>query len=811
MRQLKGYYGGMIKCMFDIIFFARRRTMKKVLQLGLIVLVTLGLTFTACEQPFDKMTTTDTSSTTTFVGLHTLPAPEDVTATAYGPTGVIRVSWSAVANADGYHLYRRSVDSKKAATVKKLGGTFTGINGGSDLFFDDIISFSNEFESGASYSYRVVAFSNYASTSTTSPQSAWTNLTESDWFFIQNSSADSNTVKFSNLLSQGSKLAKPSNIKLTQGYSYNVSGIYGRTQVMQVSWSVEPAVNYIVSYGYAGKDNTNTERTLSYYVNSVGGDQKTYALEVPLVFGEVLVEVVARSKVGSLNTTSVTGGSSSAAYYLDSDPAVATYTFARTILDKPTSFIETENNFVVDLSWDKMNDADAYKVYRYKYSSTSPYNNGGTQIYEGWKDITAEINYREEGPLVYGQDNLADLYNAESNTNAGDTYRYMVISVKGDTVSLPATANVTKTYTMPALNVSFFTSDWDIQTKDWKPISISWTAQGKETYKLYRTAMKRKDGSALYEPFEADAKDFIWTEIPLTGIEADLSDGKTHWLSDKPEYRKSYRYKLESYAPNSTAPKGTAYSTTVSAYPYSFALDIALQVNNDNADTPDAYGILYRLAASDIDQLQKVMKATEMVRISRAPATKAGERTGDYTKVKDLYLSNFKDSLDQYKDETGWEPDYPGIGTFIYRAEILDSGSAMSAQFYNGGAVADAAYVTESASDPTWNLSGTPTAFTRNGQIALSYSNLPENGINKAKLYVRYTEGLGGVSQSNYKEAELVVDTKKDGSVFDTYTYETTAIPTTPGEWSIDVYVLPGDFETGTLDTITPQSLTYSY
>ena len=755
--------------------------MKKGRLVGLSILVLALFLFGACEQPLSQLENTNSNTNTSKVDINELPPPDGVRATAYGPTGVITVSWNPVANANGYRLYRRTEDSRGAKVVEiTLGG---------NLFYEDIIAFDNEFEARAKYTYRVVAVSNFSSGESTG-QGGWSTIQDGKWFFIQNSSKDSNTVSFSNLRAQGEKLAKPANLKVKDAAYSN-----GMTASRQVSWTVEPAVNYRLYYGYAGAVNVvDSSMALYFDASDIDTNQRTFAYELPIVYGDYFVEVIAESRVAAL------ASGNNAKYYQNSDSSVLKFNYNVTSLKTPTNFDVTESDYFVNFEWDKMDDAASYRVFRLKRGDDS---GSSTQVYESWTEITSKMTFYtdEEDKKVYSQTSIEDLY-----IKPDVYYQYAVISVNGRLVSLPATeAPVQSAYVMPALTASFDESYWDIQTKDWKPIKISWEASNKDTYKLYRTAMKLKENSTgVYVPYDGAAA-FTWEPVAITGLDKDLTGSFVHVMYDKPTYRRVWKYKLEAY--NATGVlKGTSESIAITDMPYNNAFPISITANPatsvDANDTFDAYDIEYNLGVDDTlkARLDRLMRPTETVRVSRAPADGTG-RAGDYVQIGTFNLSQLND-----KNVT----DNNGPGYFIYKAEVVENGVVT----IEGTPTARIAAVNPSFTTAAMTLvPGT-------NDIGFSVNVGVTNGMLGTKLVVRYAKATADNQPDGQNAARSNVDSEFASDYTEitnltlsrqgaTTVYLTGAIPTAATVadtyWCAAVYVLPGNYKEGDLDTLTPR------
>ena len=127
--------------------------MKKSLLFGVIVLLALGLAFTACEQPL-----TDYNLN---VGHDSLSSPS-LTVKKY-PGGVL-LTWEPVINTTGYQVWRQQTSPQQGPAVQLGTVTATGITR-----YADVKSLVNPLSAGSSYRYTVVAQSNSSTSGATVP------------------------------------------------------------------------------------------------------------------------------------------------------------------------------------------------------------------------------------------------------------------------------------------------------------------------------------------------------------------------------------------------------------------------------------------------------------------------------------------------------------------------------------------------------------------------------------------------------------------------------------------------------------------
>lgn len=749
---------------------------------GLPILVSaIVLFFAACTQPTNF-------SDTKYAGLNQLDAPTGLVATTYASTGVIHVAWNPVANADSYRLFRRTIASDGSESVVEIATSGPFNYDGQATSYADYIAYNNEFENGAGYIYRVVAVSNYSTTGSgilggqVGPQFDGV-------FFMQNNYAESEGVRFEGLRAQGDKLATPSNVQIKE------ATINGYTTYRQVSWTVDYGVNYRVEYSYGGNDDLFVDlddTNYSFNITDVDLMQKTYALNIPAIYGEAKISVQARSRVAVLN-----GDGNGAEYYLPSDPVIVKHSFAKTSLATPTGFGATIvlGERAVDLEWDKMEDAKSYRIFRLKASSDLT--SAATTLYEAWTEITknVEMYVDEEDGKVYAKDSIEDVYNSTARY-----YKYAVISVDGDLVSLPASATpIPDTYTMPVLTISS-AINWDYQAQDWDKVKISWNNSDAKTYTLSRAPMRLAENSNnVYVPYDG-GEDFAWEPVSID-VGENVEDGsKVHVVLDKPAYRRAWKYRLQAYDANDKL-KGTSESKALAVEPYNndFAIGITLQSANTTSTTQiiPAYEYEYVLNVDSNKkyQLEKLgVRSTEVLRVSRAPADAAGTRTGAFVTLQDYGLSQLDNTAHR---------DNPGNGYFIYKAEMIEN----NAPSMRGYKIA------------TTNV-GTAVAFTASNLTRVagtgSFSYAVDTGslirIQGAKLVIRYAsvtaDSLGAATSAlntklnSYNPADytektdvLVRDTTPNSTRFIT---ESISTPSgTDVYWGVKVAIIDGAYTSG--------------
>jgi hypothetical protein len=686
--------------------------MKKLL-LGITgVSLLLIFTLASCE---NGTTSTDLSTKTV---LQTLAAPTNVKATAFGETGVIRVTWEPVANAAGYHVYRKSVAPKGGETQYVFKKAVVGFTGTPDTYLgiQDVIDFTNEFKPDVTYSYKVVALTDWSSF----PAGGAVWKPESD-LVLQNSSADSNSVKFDDptgknpknpLTAAGSKLTAPE-ITLDTVYSYATNGL---SENLLVSWDVKPGLSYIVYYSY-GSDvliaNTALASNTNFIkpVNPATG-QTTYATTFPLINGKTNVQVVAKHGTG---------------YYVDSDPVVENYEGAKTILPSValTATIAPPGSGVVTLTWPDNPAAESYEVY--KFTSNSSGYTGGGYIFDDWTDITDKINIFKNAAGTGWEAYDTDL----NDENQG--YVYMLISKKGDAKSNPSTSAVQLNNIAAAMPV-VTNLDWNYDYKKFQGVQITWNAKLGQTYKLYRKVVNFDIDSGKVIGPKTGTWEEGWTEV--TGFSAvPNNDGASYAVIDTPAVKDAYKYKLVTTQGSLTAEK----FADLTSDPYVNAVDVTISTANPTSAIPEntsadntagwsaknrgtAYTIGLTLG-TDKDKLKALLGAGDTVEIYRAKAdgTGAAAELGPYQKV------TFDQATFLAQKQVIDTPPEPGY--YIYKAVVVSGGNQIRNQAVNTNARATAYTVTS----PSVYTDGTAKKFQYNGSTKNEY-------IQGQELYLRYVD-----------------------------------------------------------------------
>jgi hypothetical protein len=727
----------------------------------LLVFLMAGCGEAGVENPSDFK-----NANTEFKGIYTLSAPKTVTASAYGPTGFIRVAWDPVDNAIGYVVYRKSEDPNGLTTVVYKGDFSGAYASGTDLFLDDEISYSNEFKAGVQYTYKVIAFSAWSS-NPNGDGFDWNHSTVEDWVVLQNSSKDSNTVTFSGsgsnaLPAASSKLPTPQNLNLTRGTLYPTTGFGSITEIVQATWTAVPGVRYIVRYSIANGLTGNYPMQFQTVVN-VSDNQTTAACRIPLIFGSTYVEVVASQKTPATAPDPY--------YYFDSDPVSKTLELTRAMLPAVTGFgaaltTNTTTDFVdgyVTLTWTKAPEAASYKVYRLVGSQNNFAAN--TYVIQNWTDITAAINIHEN--VVNGgfETQMQGIDSTLSDLPAGAALYYMVIaSNSAGIMSYPAVV----TATTAVIANPAFTADnlgWDAVTSTYSGIHVYWTSNTSYNYKLYRGVLEQDPNTgALVQP--------TTYEQITEGIT--LEDGHRYGLTDTPALRKSYQYKLEIYRGSTLLETDFARVTSV---PYTNTLPLFnLTINNTPlitrpAASPEprgdvrAYEIGFRLTSGyTLAQLSKLMNDNEMVIISRIATNANGSTFGnDYTQVTTIPKNNLNANLEYlYGANAAYNGreyvDQLSPGYFGYKIQIVDEFGRVSAN--NTGSV-------NNGTGGTFISSSNPTGLTLNANTSgdnvtfrVTGANAGTARLERTQLIVRYATG-GSVVEAQTKYNQGFYETRE--------------------------------------------------
>ena len=748
--------------------------MKKTLLIPIGILLVLGLAFISCSDPTDF-----TNENISYKGFDTLDPPANVNAYLYEPTGYIRVSWDPVANASSYLVYRKSVASGGlTAVVSKTvpAGDFT---------FEDSVSLSNQFRAGASYTYKVVAVSNWSSTNQTGL--GWLNNTGiEDWVALQNSSKDSNSVSFSKLPAMGSELPKVTNVKLLKGNTYAGSFPYAKTQNYILTWDRVPGVNYIVSYGPAGGLGDQYP-ILRNFVNGSGAyENSTSYISLPVIYGEWYVEVVATKKA------SVGGGLD---YFMDSQPVSPDLSFVlapEAYLAAPMGLGATTvigNPNLIEVTWNSVVNADSYRVFRFigreaVLAST-------TMVYDAWEEVTDSLNYYHIGGTQFRGYDAIDI----GALPASSSIWYMIVALNANAVSAPGTVGVGNPYVVPAITAANL--GLDSFTKEYRGIRVNWTPQIGEYYKVFRIPLNYV--GATSETTEGTAVAVTFTGILIPGVQ--------YGFTEQPEIRQGYIYRLEAYSDAAcTVRTGVSYSGAITGEPYGNELGVSLYVDRSwvvqapvNATDPrtPAYQIQYTIT-SDIAGLKKLMKDTESVRISRMHYDgngwgNAAIGNDDYTVVNTIAKAALSD-----------KPMYvtTGPGYFRFVVEIVDGSGALSA--LNTGVVdGNPVVFSNNAISASFPEVGTLTVdSSTSGTVKLSTIGANTARIYGTQLVIRIAKGATALEASDnftngiYEEKSATL--LNSAADLDTYTASCTYAVTAGSFYTMQVYYKNGNYISGT-------------
>ena len=699
---------------------------------GLMLLV-----FAGCKDPTDF---SQTDSITNYKGLHSLPAPDWVNATGHPRTGVIRVSWAPVPNATGYMLYRTAEDHN-GVRVQSMGNYANSYSGGPNtLFFDDVADFQNTFVDGGAYTYRVVAFSNWSS----NPMTATIWSDSDNYIALQNSSRDSNTVRFGGDLTPATgQLPAPEDVRLVQGFFHNntAGATLGATPVVHVSWRTEPGVDYIIAYGIGNDneweigpgfgviDNGNAAVGAGFVAGkqirhfyTTGANEARGAYTVPLIHGTTYVEVIATVKdtSGNRRRPSILSPQSPW-YYTDSQGSGAQIKYAEMNLPTPSIYARhamehglynTYNPNLVYLNWytpnGNQNDGVHYRIYRL-LASDAHFNAGPTPtiFIDGWKDVTYQLNssWRNTDERYIGRDRIQDIEGYDKDY----VIYYMVIAEKDGRMSLPY---VYRAYRPQAKEFKLINLGWD-QTLvngagNWRGIHIEWNV-GDYTYDgNYK--LTRVNGNRVFTDAEVTNKKqdgfygVIDNNPPIR--EAITYILEMPWGEEVPRTINTVPY-VEDFTYGVTVASGTSVNPTGDVRHPAYiirhmaTIDMMNTVTDDGASVPPTSGLSAQAWIRDRQlSLLWAAKAGDSIRISRIQTnalgiTYGGGLTGGLSHTEVAVIS----ALADFNKEAFTNP---GPGTWSYMAE-LRSGSQTTALEVAGGAT--------SAAGNSYIVAG-PTTFT---------------------------------------------------------------------------------------------------
>jgi fibronectin type 3 domain-containing protein len=536
--------------------------MKKNFLLGITGLVLVFLTvLSGCNTPLAELPVKELRP-------QALPAPSEVRAIAY--EGLNIITWKPVANAYGYRVYRQD----RSSSQESLGvnpveitwpvgtqGRDPDLNTALQLYYTDIVGFSNQLVNDHEYVYYVEAVSGISPTpgraadgydpNTDLPNDA---SSLADGYVYNSELAGSNGIRAIIPERNGTyDWIAVENITVEKAYTSS-------TDEIVVTWDAKPNLTYSVAYTWGVGTDTGIDRdNLAPIAYTVTYDYSPFKyvgnFTLPAVGGTNSITVYATFAGGD-------------AYFNKraSDTANAVYDLG---LGKPDNFSSdrvTDNPWVV-LRWDTVTDAESYAVYRAESV-------GGTTLIGDWAAVANayELNGDATGYILY--DRTAALDKA---------YRYMVVAVKGSGASairsLPSTDTVSvgsSLNTRPTTPAGF-AAVWTNQTD----VKVSWTRplNSNVTYKLYRgaAAFKNEATGNLVNLTSYDYNDE--TEIAVTS--ANYITATTVVVVDRPAAAPAgkawvYRVVAQQYGYDSesgfaaigllTAPDATTLSFAAAAY-----------------------------------------------------------------------------------------------------------------------------------------------------------------------------------------------------------------------------------------------------
>jgi hypothetical protein len=701
--------------MLEGIFFIKEDFMRKIHHISISALVALGLALTACpgeEEIPSSRSNNNTGKETPDWTIYTLPAPAFVSATAYGPTGTIRVSWEPVDGATGYDVFRKS-EGPDGTTVKVMytGSGYPGIPEGTvpgteaptdDTYvgFVDVTGENNQFKAGVNYTYRVVANLDTPDTlGGTAINGIWVpTLNDDTWIRVEKGSTESNTVSFptsgaNRLLGRGEKLAPPANLKLVRGDYYHENATPSET--VYALWDAQYGVTYHVFYTLPGADGIGITKLMQPVTASDAKnlEQITLLSSLPNIYTDIKVEVIAaKSGVTATGETP---------YYLSSSPVTATLTagtpsVAAPLWDTFTPITQITGTDTVRLTITKRPEFASYRVYRFIGSATgytvSGFEaTGGGYVYESWKEITGEVRFTDLDADTLYIDDLSALdnkYPGAGRTNPATLF-YTVVGVDAaGKISKPAAiqswANAAP-YETPIL--SKHNLGWNWAMGGYRGVHLGWTPRAGESYKVKRVAADYQwlggDISETANWLYLGLTDSEWRDVTPPDINVAV-DG-SHGFIDTPAIRKSYHYKLEAYDTLTNALKGSSAIRAEYSYPYHNVMPDALAPSVSVAGNysgivlpPSERFKAYKTAVtisvpfgSTFTEFKAWLNQDESIKIYRAPVeavlTPVSEK-GPYVLAKTI-------SYNEMNTIRFIDTDVPGPGSYKYVAEIVNGGN----------------------------------------------------------------------------------------------------------------------------------------
>jgi hypothetical protein len=276
---------------------------------------------------------------------YAIPGPANVTARAY--EGIILLTWDPVPDAAGYQIFRKDNTDNIS---KAISGSFDKQG---QFYYTDTATFDNNLINGHSYTYTVYSLSGQSGNRAAFTADA----------YIGNGKTDSNRVS-ATVPDRDDQTPGAFDWIAVDPASIKIESIDNSSQdEFLVTWDAKPNLTYGVAYSYGkgttigGTSNSPILPAIDYssaYIGYSPLNPKAY-VKFPIVGGENSISIVAY----------FVGGSQ---YYNKVDTATKTETLAKSGLATPANFTATRSNTTVTFTWDDVEGAVSYAVYKAPYN-----------------------------------------------------------------------------------------------------------------------------------------------------------------------------------------------------------------------------------------------------------------------------------------------------------------------------------------------------------------------------------------------------------------------------------------------------------
>jgi hypothetical protein len=339
---------------------------------------------------------------------YSIPGPANVTARVY--EGIVLLTWDPVPDAKGYQIIRKdntdNITKQFTAGKDYEGNTVYSFGKHGSFWFRDSASIENDLLNGHSYTYTVYSLSGLSGNRNIDSES-----------YIGNGFTASNAVT-ANVPDRRSELPETfAWIKVDQA-SVVIEKL-GNSRLL-VTWDAQPNLYYTVNYVY-GKTIGDLDKHLFPSINYDYGTtgysplSRQASVKLPLLGGENTV-VISAYYAGDSD------------YYYGKTARVSqTETYAGSGVGTPQDFSATRDGATVTFSWDKVDGADSYAIYK------APYNEATGAITGDWTEVITPA--LTAPPQEFGGSIVA----SEANVSFETAYYYTVIAIAGTEKSRAAT------------------------------------------------------------------------------------------------------------------------------------------------------------------------------------------------------------------------------------------------------------------------------------------------------------------------------------------------------------------------------------